>query len=300
MRACVARLAVPFFIIALLGAPLEADAKPSRAQIRAAKKAFKSGQRHYKAKRWAKAIVQFQKAHEITGDGLVMGQVALAFEKAGDFARALKSIRVYREALPQSDRGSVDEMIKRYEGEIAAGKSTHLRLPGEPEPPPKPADPPPKPADKPDEKIKDAFSDTKEQPVEAKPRKRFWTWVLAGSAAALGVSALVVGISAQSKYSELEDSCGATGSCSDSDVDSVRSRAIATDVLWGTALAAGIAAGVLYFLEGRGESRGGGSVPEPDEPEDDEEEEEDDLVKRFRIAPMLGGGTVGLGAEIRY
>jgi len=288
-------------MIVLLAAPMEADARPSRAQIRAAKKAFKSGQRHYKAKRWAKAIVQFKKAHEITKDGLVMGQIALAFEKAGDFKRALASIKVYGEALPQSDRASVDEMITRYEGDVAAGKSKHLRLPGEPEPEPEPVTPPPKEPEGEAGKIKDAFSATNEAPLETQPRSRFWTWVLAGSAAALGVSSLVVGISAQSKYSELEDGCGATGSCSDGDVDSVRSRAIATDVLWGTALAAGIAAGVLYFLEGKGESRDDGSASEPDESEsDEEEEEEDDLVKGFRLAPMFGGGTVGLGAEIRY
>lgn len=265
-------------------APVAAAKKVDPRMVEA-KRAFIAGRTLFGEKKWAEAIVEYKKAYAITQDGLVMGQVALGFEKAGDYKRALESIRVYRSALPESDRASVDEMIQKYEKLIADGKSTHLTLAGETPPePPRPVvaapvtPPPPK----------------KEPKVARKKKGRFWTWVVLGGAAALAVSALVVGLSAQSKFDELNDGC--KPNCSSSDVDSVRTRAVATDILWGTALAAGITAGVLYFLEGRG-SRSGSRKRDDLK---DVEEENDDLVKSFRVSPLVGAGTYGLGAEIRY
>lgn len=262
-----------------------AAAKKVDPRMLEAKRAFVAGRTLFGEKKWAEAIVEYKKAYAITNDGLVMGQVALGFEKAGDYKRALESIRVYRSALPESDRASVDEMIQKYEKLIADGKSTHLTLAGETPPePPKPVvaapvtPPPPK----------------KEPKVARKKKGRFWTWVVLGGAAALAVSALVVGLSAQSKFDELNDGC--KPNCASSDVDSVRTRAVATDILWGTALAAGITAGVLYFLEGRGSSSGSRKRDDLK----DVEEENDDLVKSFRVSPLVGAGTYGLGAEIRY
>ena len=277
----------------------------SRAKVRVAKKAFKTGQRLLKRKQYAGAIVEFRKAHEITHDGLVMGQVALAFEKAGDYRRALEALRTYRGALPQSDRGSVDEMVARYEQRIAAGKSKHLRLPGEPEPV---AAPPPTPAPAPVvatplPPATPALPKKALEPDAPRPRKRLWTWIAAGTAGAFAVGAIVMGLNANSKFDELDGGCGKTGSCTDDQVSSVRSRAVATDILWGTALAAGVTAGVLFFLEGRGSAARAeeADMPRRRRPEPkDAEDEDSDLLKDFRLSPLVGGGTFGLGASFRY
>jgi ribosomal protein L12E/L44/L45/RPP1/RPP2 len=116
----------------------------------------------------------------------------------------------------------------------------------------------------------------------------------------------VVGLNAQSKYDELADECKPV--CANSEVDSVRTRALVTDILWGTAAAAAITAGVLFFVEGP--SGGAESDTEPEEgyeeegeeEEDDDEDDEDDeeWSQRIHIAPVVGGGTYGLGAEIRF
>jgi tetratricopeptide (TPR) repeat protein len=299
MRTILARAVVPLllslFTLSLAEDVAEAKKKLTRAEKKAARQAFKKGRIHLRKKRFVEAIEQFKKAYEITQDGLVMGQVAIAFEKAGDCKRALEAIRVYRKSLPKSDRGSADQMIKRYEKRIAAGKTTDIRLPSDP-PPPKPK-PEPKP---------EPTKVVKKEPPKAKPvvkpkrRKRFWTWVALGSAGALAVSAIVVGLSAQSKYDELKDDCAPY--CANSEVDSVRARAVATDVLIGTAIAAGVTAGVLFFLEGRGASESSSPSPskQPDIKEDDLGEDNDDLVKSFRITPVVGAKTYGIGAEIRY
>ena len=259
-----------------------------KARIAQAKRAFLAGRAAFSQKNWSEAVARYKEAYGITKDGLVMGQVALACEKAGDYERALKSIRVYRSALPQSDRRSVDGLVTKYEKLIADGKSKHLLLPGE-TPPAVAALPPLKVAK--DPAPNNPYKVPTDEP-QVKKRGRFWTWIVLGGAGALAVSALVVGLSAQSKFDELKDSCGSN--CSDDDVSSVRTRAVATDILWGTALAAGITAGVLFFVEGRG-----GGTEKRDELKDIEEES-DELVKSFKITPLVGAGTYGLGADIRF
>ena len=290
MQGTLRRALLVIGLLVICGPSAAAD---ERQNIGAAKQAFKAGQEFMKMERYADAVVEFRKAYSITQDGLVMGQVALAYEKGGDYEAALGSIRKYREALPASDRASVDPLIAKYEKLIKEGKSKPLVLPGDKVQPvigavgattagDDGATPPP--------------------PAEEKESKgRLWTWVAAGTAAALGISALVVGLSAQSKYDELNDRCGsdAAGVCAQSDVDSVNTRAIVTDVLWTTALAAGITAVVLFFVEGSGSGEKSSSSDIDDQIEE-EEEEEDELVQDIRLAPLAGAGTVGLGALLRF
>jgi hypothetical protein len=215
----------------------------------------------------------------------VMGQVAAAYEKAGDYAAALKAMELYREALPEGERGSADGFIKKYKQAIAEGKSKKLTLPSEQKPvaPVTAAE---------DEEEGGAIPPAEEEEEEETGKsKRFYTWIAAGAAGALALSALVVGLNAQSKYDELSDTC--KPNCPQSDVDSVETRALVTDILWGTAAAAAVTAGVLYFLEGRklkGEER---STPV-------EGEDEEEVMNRVRVTPVVGGGTFGVGANVRF
>lgn len=110
---------VALMLLPLVSTVAMAQDKPD---IDAAKRAFKAGQEFMKMERYPDAIIEFNKAYAITKDGLVMGQVALAYEKAGDYDAALSAIRVYREALPSGDRASVDALIEKYEALLAQGK----------------------------------------------------------------------------------------------------------------------------------------------------------------------------------
>lgn len=254
-----------------------AEGKPDFA---AAKTHFKAGQAFIQMEKYAAAVVEFKQAHAITKDDLVLGQVAMAFEKAGDYEAALEAIKIYRAALPEGERSSADTLIKKYEQMIKEGKSVKLVLP----------------ADKPvEDKTLDAGGSTKpgDEGSSGGRKGRFYTWIAAGAAGALALSALIVGLNAQSKYDELSGSC--SPSCDPADVDSVKTRAVVTDVLWGTAAAAAVTAGVLWFLEGRN----AGSEDEKRGPVEGEGEEED-LVQRFHIAPIVGGGTYGVGADFRF
>jgi hypothetical protein len=90
--------------------------------------------------------------------------------------------------------------------------------------------------------------------VRTTPRRMtLATWVVAG----VGVAALGSGIgftvAASSKYSSCEDKAGdtdVTNDCSESQLDAIHRNAITADVLWGTAIASGVVAALLYYSSG--------------------------------------------------
>ena len=84
---------------------------------------------------------------------------------------------------------------------------------------------------------------------------RKWTWVAAGSTVLLTGAAAAVGLTVETRFDDLKKFCG-RGSpgqqgCSDSDIDSLHTRKVTANVLWGLAGAAAVTTGVLFFVEGR-------------------------------------------------
>jgi hypothetical protein len=104
---------------------------------------------------------------------------------------------------------------------------------------------------------------------------RKWTWVAAGSTALLAAGAITAGVAMQSRFDSLDKSCGDTSGknsgCSQSEIDSVSSRQITANILWGLAAAGAVTTGVLFYFEG----------------------------KPVSAAPMAGG-TTGFTATVRY
>jgi hypothetical protein len=84
---------------------------------------------------------------------------------------------------------------------------------------------------------------------------RKWTWVAGGSTVVLAGAATIVGLSMKSRFDDLKGSCGRASpdqlGCSNSEIDSVHTRMVTANVLWGLAGAAAITTGVLFYLEGR-------------------------------------------------
>lgn len=317
----------------LLGVLLAASVPLSQAQAQTERKAelaeakaqFKKGRQFLKAGEYGKAVVAFDQAYTITGDGLVKGQTALAYEQAGDYEGALAAFKIYRDALPQSKREGAEIKIKKCEKMIARGKTQKLVLPGAAGAKPaegtdkpaegtdtpaettdKPAettdtpaegtDKPAETTDKPAETTDTPSEGTTDEPAgeepgslaEATEGKRFYTWIAAGGAAALALSGLVVGLNAQAKYDELEENCAPV--CSQDRVDSVKTRALVADVLLGVAAGAAVTAGVLYFLEGRGGEEKAAS----------REQGRRTATRRLNVTPVAGGGTFGLSADIKF
>jgi len=350
------RWLVPLLFLALMGvslSPAMAQAQgvkdgiqSKKARFAAAKKNFRQGRKFLSEKRYGEAVVAFRKAYEITSDGLVMGQVALAYEKAGDYRGALKAYEVYRDALPKRKQRGARIKIRKCKHMIKRGKSKRLAIPEEQKPAPLvPGNKAPKPvlantkgqntkaaapkgavkavtptkADQGQAGAASAGTKTHEGKVakgatvakagkgqastdngesqgtvpatlmaESTEGKRFYTWIAAGGAAALALSGLVVGLNAQSKFDELDESCAPT--CSPDQVDSVNTRALVADVLLGVAAGAAVTAGVLYFLEGRWNHQEKASAGSRHRL----------LGRRVIVTPVAGRGTVGLSADITF
>ena len=122
------------------------------------------------------------------------------------------------------------------------------------------------------------------QPSTAEPprRGRIFTWIALGTAGALAVSGLVVHMHASAKYSELEDQCAPN--CSDTEVDSLRTEATVSSVLFGLAGAAAVTSLVLLFVEGR--------EKKPETP--------GSSVQSFHLTPVVGAGTYGIHGRITF
>jgi hypothetical protein len=84
---------------------------------------------------------------------------------------------------------------------------------------------------------------------------RVWTWVAAGAAVVFAGGAVGFGAAMKSKFDNLNKTCGSESGadphCSQSDVDAVLLRRNLANVSWGLAGAAALAAGILFFVEGR-------------------------------------------------
>ena len=82
--------------------------------------------------------------------------------------------------------------------------------------------------------------------------RSWYVWAAAGGTVVFATAAIVAGLSANSRFNELQSSCGATtAGCSESQIDSVKSRATLTDVLWVLAGASAVATGVSFYVDSR-------------------------------------------------
>ena len=113
-------------------------------------------------------------------------------------------------------------------------------------------------------------------------RGRLFTWIAAGTAGALAVAGFAVNLHTGSGYSDLEESCKPT--CSDDQVDPLRTEATVSYVLFGLAGAAAVTSAVLFFVEGRSKRNEIDSASE----------------RTIQVAPWVGGSRYGLQGQITF
>lgn len=84
---------------------------------------------------------------------------------------------------------------------------------------------------------------------------RLWTWIVGGGAIALGGASAVLWISAKDEFDELDAECNDMGGClrAETDVSTLETLETAHQVTLGLAIAAGIGAVALFFVEGGGD-----------------------------------------------
>jgi hypothetical protein len=83
-------------------------------------------------------------------------------------------------------------------------------------------------------------------------RQRWYFWTAAAGTVVFASTAIVAGLSARSRFYELQGSCGKTSAgCSDSDISSVTSRETVANVFWVLAGASAVGTGVSFYLDNR-------------------------------------------------
>ncbi|HXD25041.1 MAG TPA: PEGA domain-containing protein [Propionibacteriaceae bacterium] len=84
-------------------------------------------------------------------------------------------------------------------------------------------------------------------------RQKWYFWAAAGGTVAFSAGAIAAGLAANSRFSDLQNSCGNTpAGCTESQIGTVKSRADLANVFWTLAAASAIGTGVSLYVENHG------------------------------------------------
>ena len=221
---------------ALLGAPgrLSAQAAPPHDDTARARLHFEAGSSYYRDGDYRSALREYETAYRFAPRPALLYNIAQCWDRLGDKEKTVAYLRRYLEAEPGAeDRPAVERWIANLEQALK----------------PQPAAPPPAPVSPPSA-TQAGPSTPPSAPTQKPPRGRFYTWIAAGTGLVLGAGGLTFGLLARSRYDDLKDGCGDTEvGCDSSDIDGVRHRALAANVLFGVSAAALATAGVLWFVD---------------------------------------------------
>jgi tetratricopeptide (TPR) repeat protein len=199
----------------------------------------------------------YEEAYRLVPDPVFLFNLGQCYRQSGKPDKALIAYQSYLKSASEYApyRFRVEEWIEELESILASQvKLTKTKFESKPKPEPIlfPSRPNPFP------EINLVKSDPK---IEASfPWKRSIPWIGVGVTSALGIASLVEGLSTRSSYQDLKNSCGKTSTCTDSQVQSVRSKSLITNVLLGVAAATAIATGISFYLNLSGTKSAGISL----------------------------------------
>lgn len=203
-----------------------------------AKAYFGAGVEAYDQGKYEVALREFQHAHALSHSPALYFNMAACEEHMDHFQAAALLLRQYLIEKPEADdRANVELRVKSLE-------ERDERLHKMTEPPTPTPTLKPVPADA----MPPATSPRTDAP---KPRLKY-TWVMLGATAAAGAAAIGVGAYTVAHHSDLKNGCGnSLDGCTPSQIDGLKSTAIATDVLIGVTAAAAVATVVFAVVETR-------------------------------------------------
>ena len=196
-----------------------------------AKAYFKAGVDAYDQGKYEVALREFQHAHALSHSPALYFNMAACEEHMDHFQAAGLLLRQYLIEKPEADdKANVELRIKSLE---ERDERLHKI---EPEPTVKPVP---------------TTTPTAATPPREKPHLKY-TWVMLGATAAVGAAAIGVGAYTVVHHNDLQSGCGNTAAgCTSSQINGLKSTAIATDVLIGVTAAAAVATVVFAVLETR-------------------------------------------------
>jgi tetratricopeptide (TPR) repeat protein len=186
-----------------------------------ARERFELGRTFLEAGRFQQAAEEFEQAYRLSGRAQLLYNVYIANRDAGNWEAAVQALRSYLDKFPDApDQINLRARLASMEAALETRREEARRAAA-------------------DRERADRLAAMRTEVVRSK-----LPWVLLGSGGALLATSLITGIMAKSKANDLDDSplCIEGGTlCASSEkgeVESLRSLAVTTDVLW-------IAGGVL-------------------------------------------------------
>ena len=169
----------------------------------------------------------YEQAYKLVPDPILLYDLGQSYRLAHNLDEALIAYRSYLRTAPEDapNRQRVGEMIDELERTASQkrefAQSQQLPVPLKP----------------------DLISPPQEHPL-----RKWAPWVGVVATAALSVAAIAEGLSVDSTFNSLKNSCGKTKSCTDSQLSSDRSKTTVTNVLWGLAAASTVVTGVAFYF----------------------------------------------------
>jgi len=195
-----------------------------------ARQHFQLGRTFYDSGRFQQAVEEFEAAYKLSGRPQLLYNVYVAQRDVGELQKAVDALRAYLDQVPDApDRVNLKARLSSLEAQ-AKRQSEQEELARQA-------------AAKPDAPA------TPTSRTEVKPS--VVPWIVTGAGGALLVGSVITGVLAKGKADDLDKVCGGTScpSSEQSNIDSTRTLAITTDVLW-TVGAATVITGVVLWLTG--------------------------------------------------
>ena len=219
-------------VVGLVVLAAASSARAAGENVEQAKAYFKAGVDAYDQGKYEVALREFQHAHALSHSPALYFNMAGCEEHMDHFQAAGLLLRQYLIEKPDADdKANVELRIKSLEE-----RDERLHKMNEPGPEVKPM-----PATL--------------TPVAAteKPKPHLkYTWVMLGVTGVVGVTAIGLGAYTVAHHSDLKNGCGNTATgCTTSQINGLKSTAVATDVLIGVTAAAAVATVVFAVLESK-------------------------------------------------
>jgi tetratricopeptide (TPR) repeat protein len=224
--------------------PPEPTANPSQDDLDRAKELFDNGKALYREGSYEPAIAAFRQAYARSGDPVLLYNIMLAYDRAGDFEGALEYLEYYRAFAPESERAALSEKEDSL-------RKRQLRAQTEQKPEEK--QPEPAAEAEPEAEPEPAPSRDDDMPPPKKDERKLFTapvWVFTGVAIAGLGAGTGLGVVALNRRSSADDSCVDGQVCSagaKSDADASRKLALGADIAFAVGATAGVVAIALII-----------------------------------------------------
>ena len=224
---------------------------------------FKVGKSLYESGRFAEAAAEWNRAYELSQRVELLYNVYVAYRDASDVPRAIDALRRYLQGAELDDATRQNLQARLRALEEANSKAPVVAVTPSADPATDPAATEPAPAAQPSAEP----SWVEPEPLSASTRSTasgsddpsIAPYVLLGVGGALVIGAAVTGAIVLGNESDLEDGCPALDCRTDETIDkldSTRTLAVVTDVLWiSGVVAAGMGTALLLFSGGSEDER---------------------------------------------